>query len=104
MLRIFKIFVFLCWAIVLVFIVSLQLESDYLQSLLYLWISLGWIFSVYLFRVTTQQTFAITVTLFLLSAIITTASFINLGEIFLRVSFIGLIMGYAQSLIKYKSA
>lgn len=93
-----KILLIFTWSIIFI----LLYNFTKLNFLMYWWVLLSWIFFITRLKIKSTISFILSFLLFILSIFFTTFSLNFLAEILMRVSFLILIIGYIQVLIKYK--
>jgi len=76
-------------------------EHDY-SSVFYWLIFIGWIFSVLKFKLSSAFTFISAIALFILAAITRIFNFNDVAETFMRVSFIGWMIGIIQAVVEFR--
>ncbi len=85
------------------FEVWFQVVGSSLDTQIYWMILFGWIFLIWHFRWRSSVSMVSALTLFIFSAFLITLGFGNLGEITMRLSFVGWLVGIVQALVEYRS-
>lgn len=93
-----KILLIFTWSIIFI----LLYNFTNLNFLMYWWVLLSWFFFITRLKIKSTISFILSFLLFILSILFTTFSLNFFAEILMRVSFLILIIGYIQVLIKYK--
>ncbi len=103
MLKIIKISLPLIWFSGIVYLlISSLIENRFLEEYIYWLVLIGLIFFIWLWKRNSKFSLYSSFTLFLISALIVTFGFKDIGEFIMRLSFIFLLVGYIQSLVEYK--
>lgn len=97
-----KILVFILVLIIGLLIISLLKFNLSVGSLVYWWIMIFYIFMIWQFRLDSKVAFWAALSLFILSALLTSIGLRDVGEAVMRVSFLGWIIGLIQSMVEYK--
>ncbi len=71
------------------------------SSLIYWMILIGWLFSIWNFKLKSSFSLKTAFILFIVSAFIVTFGFTLIGELVMRISFIGWMIGGAHAFIEY---
>ncbi len=72
------------------------------EGYIYWLVLIGLIFLIWLWKRKSRFSLYSSFALFVISALIVTLGFEDIGEFIMRLSFIGLIVGFLQSLLEYK--
>lgn len=94
---------------ILVFLVLVALQSWFqvaqtgfsVSSLIYWMILVGWLFSIWNFKLRSSFSLKIAFALFVVAVLFTTLGLVSVGEPMMRVSFIGWMAGVVQAFIEY---
>lgn len=97
-----KFFLFIIIEILGAILVLFMIRLPFPIPVLIYWVILGlFIFTIWLFRLKSWLVLLLSFGAFILSATITTIGFNNMAEIVMRISLLGWLVGYIQSVYEY---
>jgi len=97
-----KILVFISILIIGLLIISLLKFNFSVESMIYWWIMIFYTFMIWQFRLDSKVTICGALSLFILSALLTSIGLKSIGEIIMCISFLGWVIGLIQSFVEYR--
>lgn len=105
MLKVVKLVSFLFWIIILMVLATQQFsESSLVQTIFYLWMLVGWVIFIAVYKKKSKFSIFTALSLFVISGILTSFNLTKISEILMRISFILWIIILAQSVVEFKRA